>query len=353
MQIPLLWSSKDSSSPSPRTMKNCTPCCIAPIIALQVFIWTMAYKYVYIPHSFFSKETGIRESSARHHHKFSPSSPDIPKPTFTCKQNDSAVIDSFGTPCLDLTSFLASQQIFMHDSDNLSYAFCAIPKNGCTYHKAVMHRAMGYPYEGPHNVHDPENVVRLQRAYPKIAELLLSETVPKYVIIRNPMHRVLSAYLNKVESKYKKVSLKTPESFHKWIYEDEALKPGMDWRKRNPHWASQLRFCGFKVRDFSSYFRIFRVEQPVEYVDYMESFLPENILKDGWDMPHNRSFREHVLGPRTRTENTSARFLRYMGNLRTFDYLSEVYREDIELLGYRDGVEKLREELIEYLEDRV
>lgn len=269
---------------------------------------------------------------------------------FTCEQNHDAIIDSFGTPCLNISKFLERQNILIHSSNNLSYVYCSIPKNGCTYHTAVMHRLMGYPYEGGGNVHAPENTNRLREAYTNITQLLLSENVPKYAIIRNPLQRVLSAYLNKVEVLYEDESQKTPESFHKWIYVDEGLKPNMDWKKRNPHWIAQVRFCGFQERDFAKYLRVFRVEEPAEYVEYMESFLPEHVLKDGWDMPLNKSFRQHVLGPRRRTENTTARFFQYMGNLRTFDYLAEVYREDIDILGYREEVEKLREELIARLE---
>lgn len=97
-------------------------------------------------------------------------------------------------------------------------------------------------------------------------------------------------------------------------------------------------------------FKIFRVEEPEEYVEYLYSIIPEKYLRDGWGRKDNLSFRDHVLGPRKRTGNTNEKFERYFDNLEVFDHMAKILEQDIDVLGYRDEINELRANLKNRLE---
>lgn len=263
-------------------------------------------------------------------------------------------VDSNGKPCLDFSTRLLKQAIYRSTNPSLPYVYCAIPKNGCTYHLGLLSRINGLAdYEQGPVVHDKEMKEGISLSAldnDQIASLLVNKTVPKYLVVRNPMHRILSAYLDKVLP-YIPEEKRTIDYFHNWIYAQFPKDQPVDrrWDGVNPHWTPQMEFCGFRDRDTWEHFEFFRVEEPEEYVNYLYKVIPSQYLKDGWSHEDNLSFRDHVLGPRKRTGNTNERFLRFFEKVEVFDHLAGKLVMDIDKLGYRNEVNALRSELVESL----
>lgn len=268
----------------------------------------------------------------------------------TC-EGELHAVDDDGKPCMnDLQWAILRSVIYVADKQPINYMVCAIPKNGCTYHLAMINRIMGETaYEATGVVHDigRKNVYKLAaRDTPTVARMLANESIPKYLVVRNPLQRTMSAYLNKVE-RFRPEAERTVENFHKWVYTEfpKGLPIDRSWFGMNPHWMPQMQFCGFKTRDVHSYFKVFKVENPKEYVDFMYKIIPDEYLRDGWAKEENLSLRDHVLGPRTRTEGTTDKFQKYWDDLEVFDHMTRVLSLDIKMLGYEQDVAKMRESL--------
>lgn len=167
----------------------------------------------------------------------------------------------------------------------------------------------------------------------EIAGVLKDGRVAKYAVVRNPLVRTLSAFLDKVGGDV--------GAFQKWVRREFAGGGKLD-----PHWRAQVEFCGFRVRDVGKYLKVFRAEQAGEYVRFLEKVLPAEFLRDGWGGRRNVSFGEFVLGPRERTGFTESVFWRYFNSVDVFDFLSERLEEDIRLLGYGKDVRDMRVKLI-------
>ncbi|CDF41395.1 Carbohydrate sulfotransferase [Chondrus crispus] len=258
--------------------------------------------------------------------------------------------DNDGKPCMDLKTPMYKQLIYVTDRPDVQYLYCGIPKNGCTYHLAMLNRIYGAKnYESAATIHDKDrkNIFTLYaRDSETIARMLSNETLPKYMVIRNPLRRTLSAYLDKVEP-YLPESIRTSATFHDWIYDQFPvdLPADYDWRSTNPHWKPEREFCGYKIRDVQKVFKVFRVENPEDYVEYLYTIIPEKYLKDGWGRKENMNFRDHVLGPRKRTGNTDEKFERYFDDLDVFDHMAMILKQDIDVLGYREEVDEMRANL--------
>lgn len=268
----------------------------------------------------------------------------------TCDGEQHAV-DSEGKACMsDLQWVILRSLIYVADKPPINYMACAIPKNGCTYHLAMINRIMGEEdYESTGVVHDVERKQKYKlasRDTPTVARMLANSSIPKYLVVRNPLQRTMSAYLNKVQA-FLPEEQQTVENFHKWIYKEfpKGLPVDRSWYGMNPHWMPQMQFCGFRNRDVHSYFKVFKVEKPEEYVNYMYKIIPDEYLKDGWNGEENLSFKDHVLGPRTRTEGTSDKFKKYWNNLEVFDHMARVLSWDIEMLGYKEEIAQMRKDL--------
>lgn len=277
---------------------------------------------------------------------------DVAEETHTCESAKNAVDDD-GNSCMpDLQYRLFRSVIYVVDKPGITYMVCAIPKNGCTYHLAIINRIYGEEdFESTGVVHDVErkkNYKLSARGTDLAARMLVNASIPKYAVVRNPLQRLVSAYLNKVEA-FMPENEHTVDNFHKWIYKEFPKDMSLDrsWEGMNPHWMPQMQFCGFNVRDVHTYFKIFRVEEPEDYVNFIYKHVPEEYLKDGWSPENNLSFREYVLGPRERTEGTSEKFLKYFNNLEVFDHVSKVLADDITSLGYQQDVKRLRDSVKE------
>lgn len=266
----------------------------------------------------------------------------------TC-QSEKYAFDSNNKACLDLTWTTNDQVIFASDAQNVTYLYCGIPKNGCTYHLGLMYRIAGDPEynEGGAAVHSVLKKVpyRLSQKEPeRIKHFLTNPSVPKYMVVRNPMIRTLSAYRDKVEPLLPEEK-RTTESFGDWVYNEFKSPEEMRDIRVNPHWRPQTRFCGFNLRDVSTYFTVFRAEHPEEYVDFVYKIVPSRYLDDGWGSK-NLSFRASVLGPRERTGNTEVEFDNYFKDIAMFDYLANSLREDIARLNYSADVKEQRDKIL-------
>lgn len=256
-------------------------------------------------------------------------------------------VDPEGKACVDLQIALEESMIYIANTTEVSYMVCAIPKNGCSYHLALLHRINGEEfYETPSIIHNRERKAKIAlEALPSadIAREFMSTTFSKYVVVRNPLLRTLSAFLDKVLP-YMPKHVNDVDVFQSWVYHEFPLRreTNFTWMLTNPHWRPQSQFCGFGYSDFRSQFRVFHTERPSRYLDFLESIIPTKYLQYGWSRKRNLSFREYALGPRRRTRNTGEEFRRYFSNLKVFDHLAFVLRDDIDLFGYRKEIRKMR-----------
>lgn len=255
-------------------------------------------------------------------------------------------------PGQNLRRLLVIQKIFALRTREVSYVACLIPKNGCSYHIGLLHRVNGERnYENFSVIHNERAKLELDISrFPnkRIIRWLADPDIPRYAVIRNPMMRTLSAYLDKVEPYYDEEK-KSPESFEKWLEEEFPL----DSRRRknarlwNPHWRPQYHYCGFRTENVHKALNLLRFEEPQKIVDYLYKFMPRRFVDDGWGRGDNVSLREFMLGPRKRTGGTEEKFLTYFRTAEMFDKLAAELQDDIRSLGYREEVDALRDQVLE------
>lgn len=274
--------------------------------------------------------------------------------SLTC-DDPNAFISQKGTPCTNLQKFVTGLELYYVENPKVSYIYCSLPKNGCTYHVALMHWLRGDRHIIPGvngEVHDVENKKKLfleLQSSEKIAAIFHNPSIPKYMVVRNPLHRTLSAYRNKVEPVLP-AHERTVKSFHDWVYSMfDGRRRNDAWSHVNPHWRPQTKLCGFNKRGIGSFFRVFRTEDPHAYVDYLYDIIPHEYLDTGWSKAQNQSLREFVLGPRVRTGNTTALFYKYFNDVHLFDHLAKELAEDIDSFGYREDVQQMRSAVVSNL----
>lgn len=249
---------------------------------------------------------------------------------------------------------LKKQVVFAADTEELKYFMCPIPKIGSSYHIGLMLRVLGEKdYEKMSIVHNMDyklglNAVRLGDE--TILEWYKDVDIPKYVVVRNPIFRTLSAYLDKVEQ-YLEENEKTAATFEAWVHTEFAAgtwENGRDiddaWDV-NPHWRPQSYFCGFMTKSLHTPFKIFHFEDPEPLVDYIYKFMPSRVLNDGWGRARNISLREFMLGPKKRSSGTEEKFLKYFSNIAVFDHLVNELKMDIESFGYSHEISMLRQQI--------
>lgn len=245
-------------------------------------------------------------------------------------------------------------RVFRAHTPKASYLYCSVGKAGCTFHMGLLHRIYGTVlYEHRPTIHDgPTNRKwHLSRLSPTLlSQLLLDPTYHRYVIVRNPIARTLSAYRNKVEDPQKDPALKTVSTFHSWVFEQfpvEGQNRTVDELARmNIHWAPQYIHCGMHEMQV---FTVFKFEEPLSFINYLESFVPAEYLDHGWGDDRNLSFRQFQLGPRERTGHVQDNFYNYYDRLDVFDRVREQFQEDIDMFGYGDEVKKMRRVLVQKL----
>lgn len=242
-----------------------------------------------------------------------------------------------------------------HKESNTKYAYCSLPKNGCSYHLGVIHRLFGAKdYYKLQVVHDPE-ALRGWQAFHQDDEVIISFFKPgirRYAVVRNPVARTLSAYRNKIEPfltedewKLGKISM-----FRRWVLEVFPSNVTRDELEAlNVHWMPQTLQCGFKF-GIQDQFKIFKFEDPTSYAEYMENVLPPFVTRDGWGA-NNTSLKEFVTGPRERSGNNEDIFWDYYSDINVFDHVVHAMKDDIDTFGYRQAVDAFRREIMRRSEE--
>lgn len=276
----------------------------------------------------------------------------------TCDDEKYAV-SSNGEPCTNLRRELKGSLIHYADGPDVQYLVCPIPKIGSTVHLSLVHRIYGtedYHVTGViHNATRKREIRLSSFENEVIGRMLANESLPKYLVVRNPMQRMLSAYLSKVEDRLTIANPDAPlagvNGFQEWAYKEFPKGDNQTgkWRGVNPHWTPQLEFCGFRVREIGRYFNIFHFERPAGFVDFLYKIVPLRYLQDGWRKRDNLSFREHVLSPFSKTDHTNDKFFRYYNTLEFFDHMAYYLAEEIEAFGYKNDIRDMRKELVERL----
>ena len=158
---------------------------------------------------------------------------------------------------------------FIYD-ESRGFVFVYVPKVACTNWKAILRQMLGFEnWLDPSLAHDRSNggLRYLDAAGPERA-ILLDPSVKKYTMVRNPYTRLLSAYLNKFESRLNKPRREngkdffdeifqeidlyrlealgndafpevTFEVFIRWIANKEKFTPPVLYMRTNEHWARQ------------------------------------------------------------------------------------------------------------------
>lgn len=265
-----------------------------------------------------------------------------------CEDDESSAFTADGKACVNTATISQGQNLYYANGEESKYAFCPIPKNGCTYHVGLMVRVMGATmWSRPIDVHPREAREKLFMNGDDFAKVWMDHSIPKYVVVRNPMSRTLSGYLNKVE-KFLPEREHTMDNFKRWVYTEfpRGAKRDRSWKGMNAHWRPQTTMCGFKVRDLWSYMTVFRTEEPASYVEYLYNIVDEKYLKDGWG-DNNTSLRESVLGKRSRSENTTEKFYKYFNTVDLFDHVAKAMVDDVEMLGYEKEVAEMRKNIVQ------
>lgn len=234
------------------------------------------------------------------------------------------------------------------------YVVCVPGKNGSTYHRGLIYRILGvkgYYIKG--EVHfNMEARSRMDMEHfsnKEIEGLMTDDDVPRYAMIRNPMQRTLSGYLT-TRASHLPAGTDKKEDFRNFVR--VYLKGIKDVGKLNTRVRPQMEFCGFRRAGWKKKYRLFRVEEPDTYVDFLEEYVPAKYIDNGWGKAKNLTFREFVLGPRTRTHGTDEQFFEYVRDLDVFDVIADRMGEDIDFLGYREDVTRQRKELEVWIADR-
>jgi len=231
--------------------------------------------------------------------------------------------------------------------------YCAIPKNACTQYKGLLFRIKGdMRYLSAAHVHSlgsergkPMNITRVTELDDKEgAEFLRGAGVERFAIVRNPVVRVLSGFMDKSG-----LFPCSREEFRAWVrrtfVDDMENKCGV---QVNQHWKSQLCFCGFRVAAPGEVFRIFHYENVDEVVRYLDGVIEDKkVLSTGWGRQRDVSFLEsfsssqRVKGHTTQAATKVAEWF----DLETFDYLVNVLRPEIDSLGYQGEIAEIRQHL--------
>lgn len=285
-----------------------------------------------------------------------------------CDDSPNYSFNRYGTPCINYSDDY-TYAVRVADP-NLTYVFCAAPRCSSALHRAIGLRVMklgnwdGQPIQN-------KNWTSFRLKQEEFAPLFLNESVPRFIIVRNPMARAVSAFIRTFKYSHDVNDPKLPSYFEDWVlktmrWDSSSNKktlipiPWMNYTYPQTHLRPQTMFCGFSVRDVWSYFTVIKVEDKKLVADYMYRFMPEE-FHYGWG-DHNESLRNLLMGDDTvkRSPQREGDLLSYLSfhrkhsdsslhayyrNEDVFDRVVAAYSEDIRALNYKADVQQLRRQL--------
>lgn len=152
--------------------------------------------------------------------------------------------------------------IYLEDKNCI---FTYIPKVACTNFKVAIRKSMGFEnFKDTAIAHSrKDSGILYLNNHPKTDSVINCVNVKKYTCVRNPFSRILSAYLNKVESRKNIVSEDYFSIVVKSIREhskDESvsfldfltwLKTGPKWLTTDEHWRLQTSMLNMDIIDYN------------------------------------------------------------------------------------------------------
>ena len=222
------------------------------------------------------------------------------------------------------------QYIVVDDKNKIIY--CTIPKVGTTTWKRILGELRGLK-QGI-NIHRFNLWSRLYQ-YTEEERTERIQTYFKFLFVREPLHRLLSAYKNKFMGKDRKVSKSAREEIIK-SYRPQDYKPNGDVNHdniisfaeftryfssdipRNQHWRQYEKLCHPCVINYDF----------IGHLETLEDDAPLLLKMAGID---NR-----VTFPPIHNSTATSEVLEYYSQVpaRDINRLGELYRNDFEMFGY-------------------
>ncbi len=217
--------------------------------------------------------------------------------------------------------------------------FCYIPKNACSALKPLLRKREGFSdWADPHMIHGKKNgLQRVQWLSREDAMERLNDThAYRFVVVRNPFSRLISAWQNKVAAPWpdqradfwnqhlrrecpsivdattmpRDGPLMSLEQFLKCLNSEDTILPS------NEHWRPQTELCGLDHVRYSRYV-------------YLENFAPgvADVLKE---LQWNEDPAKFKIHRKAVYERPLASFF----NQQTVDLTLQYYKLDFDILGY-------------------
>ena len=217
-------------------------------------------------------------------------------------------------------------------SKRWNYAYIRIPK--CANSLVTVNLDYYLPEKGEYPRQNPRVVSKARRNFHRLRSLskkeinFLIEEGHVFVVVRNPYHRILSAYLDKINrpsyvEKYGSGIKKAGEndlsftSFCMWLSCNNKYK--------NPHWFPQVEYINtIGIHNVDYIGDISKVENIIKKIVHTLSENNPNCVHD----PH---FGSHDAEDH-KTYAANKTFEYY--NEKSIEIIQNLYRDDFELLGY-------------------
>lgn len=216
------------------------------------------------------------------------------------------------------------------------FSVCTPPRVGCSRWKRLARRIAGYKdyMQNPHN--SATNGLRMagKLSLEKKLEFWSTPKVFKIMLARNPIERILSAYLSK-KRQYQLAS--TFEAF---------VMTGLNQTLGREHWAPMTEVCDSPAK--LHYDFVARTEDRDIWMPQLVDFLRIHEYHDrGWGEKNGSwSHAETTIGSMT-TSASRVDALRHHYTPELFRHVCSTYKQDVDDLGYRRDTERLWTDVFE------
>ena len=221
---------------------------------------------------------------------------------------------------------------FMIVDDENKIIYCTIPKVSSTTWKQVLWDLRGL-HKNIQNIHY-KHLWRWLYQYTEEERLLRIQTYFKFLFVREPLHRLLSAYKDKFLRKDRSCSKRARKQIVK-AYRPQDYKPNGDYndinitfaefiqyfsndKPRNPHWQLYEQLCHPCVINY-------------DFIGHLET-----LDEDAPLLLKMAVIDDHVTFPPIHKSTGSDEVLKYYSQVpkRYITRLGELYRGDFEMFGY-------------------